>query len=752
MGTSLVARAGQLARRLRNETPVPYVSDSVSGLTVFSPRAGGDPGAQMAQYGAVSTLFSIVSTEATAVAKLKWCLYRKAVSGKAEDRVEVTAHPALSVLNRPNDFYSTQELFETGQQHVDLAGYAFWVVAYSTVFSDIPLELWPVRPDRMTPVADAKEFLRGWVYKGPNGEKIFLERKQVLMVRMPDPEDPYLGLGPVQSIRTDAEASRYISEWNRNFFRNSAEPGGIIQFEEMLSDPEYITIRDRWREQHQGVANAHRVALLEKGKWIDRKYSQREMEFSKLRLINAEVIMEAFAFPKFMLGQVADINRNTAEASERYFAKYHTCTRADRWKGLLNNDFLPLFGAMGVGFEFDYDSPVEADQEIENATLVAKVDAWIKLTASGVAPADASAYLGIPDLGVKGVDAAATSAEQAKAIAEMSQKLYLAVGTLLSAPEARSILVAAGADIDPDAELPQPAPAADPFADPAAPADPAAMLQAIYRAVAHEHDPPGGRRGRSAALNADPGAGIDLSGVQGDWRDALAGVLARWADVTSGQRAVIYAQVESAVNAHDLDSLRHLDVPSGEAASILAVAMHAIADQGAESAVEEARKQGVTTGPGHANQSELSTVAGLVAALLAAGLANAAAREALRNYSSRSVGKDVADAVDVHLAALSDAYLSDNLGGALSRAQMAGRLATFAVAPEASLYSSEILDTRICKPCSQVSGKFLALSTDQSQIALTYPNGQYVHCLGGIRCRGQVVAVWRQDTTEDGDQ
>jgi HK97 family phage portal protein len=733
--SSLLSSIGKvIARRtVRDEAPVPYVS-STSNVAWPGGASNGSAESSMILYSSVGTLFAIVSMESVSVARLKWHLYRSAPSGKPEDRIEVTTHPALTVLNRPNDFYSRQELFETGQQHVDLAGYAFWVVGRNPMFPTVPLELWPVRPDKMTPITHPTEFLVGWMYRGPNGEKIPLRAEDVLMVRMPDPADPYLGAGPVQSIRTDAEATRYISEWNRNFFRNSAEPGGVVEFADMLDDTEFNTIQRRWREQHQGTANAHRVAILEKGKWVERKYTQRDMEFSTLRSVSSDVIREAFAFPKFMIGNTEDANRASADASERFFAEYHTVTRADRWKGLLNNDYLPLFGPLGVGYEFDYDSPVKDDSEQENQERDSKVKAFVDLLNAGVPAADACAYLGLPEFNVAASTAGTvTPAATAAAVAEMIQKIYVGVDTVVTWQEAREVLVAAGAPLDLTLPEPEKAPAPSFGADPAA--DPAAAR--------HRHRV-------LAQVDPGPAGDVDLGPVQEDWQRRLDTLLARWKDITAAQIDEIRMQVMAAVETHDVSALQHLSVSTTEASQILAVTMAAIAEDGSMSAVVEARKQGVHAPRGHADQGELSAVAVTVAILLAQGLTNAAAREAIRNYSPRSLAAAVANAVVAHLQGLSDAFLHDNLGGALSRAQMAGRMATFKQAPEASLYSAEVLDSHICSECSKVAGKFLGLSTDTSQVDLTYPNGQYVHCLGGIRCRGQVVAVWRTETTEDG--
>lgn len=237
---------------------------------------------------------------------------------------------------------------------------------------------------------------------------------------------------------------------------------------------------------------------------------------------------------------------------------------------------------------------------------------------------------------------------------------------------------------------------------------------------------------------------IDLNGVQSDWEDALTVLLEQWAtQITPAQYDEIAYQVREAVTNHDLSALANLSVSSHQAASLLEIAMDGISEDGAASMVEEAAKQDVTVAAGHADRGIIAAAAALLAALLAAGLANAAAREALRVYYPGAKGDDVAAAVRMHMDGLSDAYLRQNLGGILSRAQHDGRMATLKVAPEASMYSSEILDKVICKPCREVSGKFLGLSSNMTQVDQLYPNGQYKDCLGGVRCRGQVVAVWR---------
>ena len=304
-----------LLGKIFDRTPVAYTQRGVTPLFPWTRR--NDATGQLRSMGAVGTLFNIVSTTSQATAEVEWGLWQKAKSGKIEDRKAVTSHLALDIWNQPNKFMTGQLYREVLQQHIDLTGEGWGVVARNPKARSIPLELWPVRPDRMAPVPHATEFIAGYVYSSPDGEQVPLETSDILYMRMPNPDDIYRGMGPVQSILTDIDSSKYSSEWNRNFFLNSAEPGGIIEVPHTLSDTEWADMVSRWREQHQGVANAHRVAVIENGKWVNRTFSMRDMQFAELRTVSKEIIREAFGYPKFAAGEVDDVNRATADRVSR---------------------------------------------------------------------------------------------------------------------------------------------------------------------------------------------------------------------------------------------------------------------------------------------------------------------------------------------------------------------------------------------------------------------------------------------------
>ncbi|KOV86069.1 MULTISPECIES: phage portal protein [unclassified Streptomyces] len=377
------------------QTPVPFASRSASHGPVFGSSRSAE--GQMRAMSAVGTLFAIVDRTSNATALVDWKLYRKAKSGRKEDRTEVTAHAALDLWNRPNPFMPRQEFVESFQQHQDLTGEAWWVIAKRPGIN-LPLEMWPVRPDRMTPVPSRETFLAGYVYTSPDGEQIPLELDEVIQLRRPNPLDPYRGLSPVLSILPDLDTSRYASEWSRAFFVNSAQPGGIIEVPSALSDDQFDELRDRWNEQHRGVGNAHRVAILEHGKWVDRTISQRDMQFVELRGATADRIREAYGISKTAIGDFEDINRASALAAKSWFAEQQTVPRLERIKAALNFELLPMYGPTADGLEFDYEPPTPPDPETEATTLTARSNAAQSLVAAGYDPPAVAQAVGLPEL------------------------------------------------------------------------------------------------------------------------------------------------------------------------------------------------------------------------------------------------------------------------------------------------------------------------------------------------------------------
>lgn len=460
----------------RAEAPISYVGRA-DNRGVSAGQISGEltsvQGGAIEAFGQNGTLFAIITKLAQGVASKDWHMHRTAAPGSRSSAVcelceasgmestgvtHVPVHPALEVWNNPNDFFTSSLLVESFEQHVDLVGEGWLVVTW---LGGRPIELWPVRPDRMAPVRDPQKFISGYVYRSPDGQLVPLRLDEVLTVRTPAPWDPYRGAGAVQTLFNNLWGAKYAAEWNRRFFENSAIPGGIVEMPVSLSDTEWTEFQQRWAESHRGVRNAHTVAMLEYGaKWVDTKYTQKDMEFVELRRVNREEVREAFAMHGHVLGLSADINRANADAATADFGRRQEVPRLDRIRDMLNGPFLRMFGPMGKGYSFAYANPIPEDREAANVERTSKATAYKTLVDAGVDPEDAARVCGLPPLRERVVVDDSVGAEKAKAMAEMIQKIYLGVGKVISTEEARKILSAAGIFTLPGPLPPEPASAA----------------------------------------------------------------------------------------------------------------------------------------------------------------------------------------------------------------------------------------------------------------------------------------------------
>lgn len=315
---SLIGTAAKFLNKNGDASPVAFAAPGrYNTIGALSGRT--DNETYMRTMGTAGTIFQIVSLLASTTAAAEWRLYRKPkADGRqryttgdqgSDQRIEVLQHQALNVWNRPNPFATGRRFREASQQHAELTGEQWWVVARDSR-ATFPTGMWLVRPDRMEPIPSAEKYIAGYVYTGPTGERVPLQPDEVILTAYPNPLDPYRGLGPVQSVLVDLDAMKYGSEWNRNFFINGAQPGGVVEVPTNLTDDEFDQFSNRWRESHQGVSRAHRVAILEGGaKWVGTQMSIRDMDFSNLRNVSRDVIREAWGIHKSMLGNADDVNR-----------------------------------------------------------------------------------------------------------------------------------------------------------------------------------------------------------------------------------------------------------------------------------------------------------------------------------------------------------------------------------------------------------------------------------------------------------
>ena len=346
---------------------------------------------QLNQSATVPWLFAVVDRIARGVAMTDWVLHMEMPNGDLRELP--TTHPVMKLWQKWNPFMTEDIGTEIIQQHLSLVGEA-WLIKVRNA-AGFTVELWPVRPDRMEPIRHPTDYISGYRYR-LGALSLDLEVDDVIFIRRPSPMDSYRGMGPVGALMVDLDTERNATRWQSNFFRNGAEPGGIIEYDDNISDPDFEKLVSRWASQHKGVANAHRVAIIEKGKWVDRKFTQREMQFVDLRRFNRDQVLGAFGMPKSALGISDDVNRATAEAAMFLFAHWIVRPELERIRAAVNLQLIKPFDER-LRLDFIDPTPQDRVQNLTEATegftagLLTRNEARERLGRGAVAGGDALA-------------------------------------------------------------------------------------------------------------------------------------------------------------------------------------------------------------------------------------------------------------------------------------------------------------------------------------------------------------------------
>jgi hypothetical protein len=434
---------------------------------------------------------------------------------------------------------------------------------------------------------------------------------------------------------------------------------------------------------------------------------------------------------KAILGTADDVNRANAQTAQELFEAFLVTDRLDRWRDTLNCYYLPLFGSTGDGVEFDHDDAVTSNREADAVELKSKAASALDLVTAGYDPHGVLETVGLPDMAV---------------VEKATQEPALPPGWIATPPTAPGT--------------------------PAAPATPDQGSEADTETPDGDGGYTANRRTRSIrAAAADDGTGDaddsddgegeggggktapqqNLDDVDRHWKEAVALLVAVYlVQIIPGQIKQLSDQVRRLIADGDTAGLAQLTVDSADGAQLLTTSMTGMANTAAKQAVAEAAKAGVTIDPKAADAAMLATIATTIAALQAAGLALSAGSLAARLAAAGDADpEDVAAQVETGLGALSDASLTSKLAGGLSAAQNESRIATFLAGPSVDLFASEVNDRNTCKACQDIDGQYIGNSRDENindEIDALYPNGGFIGCAGGDRCRGTVIADYVSDS------
>ncbi len=268
------------------------------------------------QYATSLYVFSCVDKIAEKVSASELNLFQ--LLNSRGDTKEVINHTALDLIFKPNPFQTKAEFLKITTINKKLTGDAFWYKIRNDRGQVV--ELWNLRPDRITIVKDPVEFIKGYELKKFDGSKVFYAAGDIVHMRYPSPLDEFYGISPIPSASVRIETEKLASSYQRDFFLNQARPDAILTTPDMVGDEEKEEIRDSWGDRHKGIGKNSKISILEGDlKYQQISISQREMDYIESLKFTRDDILVAFHVPKAVIAITDDVNRANAETSMKIF-------------------------------------------------------------------------------------------------------------------------------------------------------------------------------------------------------------------------------------------------------------------------------------------------------------------------------------------------------------------------------------------------------------------------------------------------
>lgn len=226
-----------------------------------------------------------------------------------------------NLFEEPNEDQSFGEFMEAIITWLHIRGEAFVILDRESQF-DMPKAMLPVDPSMVREVLNKNQTkLLGWLIPGQNGEDdIKLQRWEVVHFKLFNPMNRWRGLSPLSAAASGLNLDILTNKFNTMFYQNGGKIGGVVELQGNLGEKQFERFREQWRDQHGGVQNAHKVAILEGGAQFKQvQISQKDMDFLNQKKWNRDEILAVFKVPKMEVGVWDDINFAVAKVQAREF-------------------------------------------------------------------------------------------------------------------------------------------------------------------------------------------------------------------------------------------------------------------------------------------------------------------------------------------------------------------------------------------------------------------------------------------------
>ena len=254
-------------------------------------------------YGKNVVAYQSINKIADAISSVKLLVFR--------GEQELTAHPLISLLERPNPLQSGADYLTAKVGYLLIAGNGY---EERVKIGNEVRELYQLRPDRMKIIPSNNGVPSAYEY-AVGGRKVRWDvdartlDSDVRHMKMFNPTDDWYGLSPVEAGSYAIDQLNEAMAWLQALLQNSARPSGALVIKDggSLSDDNFNRLKTQIEEQYSGSRNAGRPMLLEGGlDWRQMGLSPTDMGIIEAKFSAARDVALAFGVPPLLLNIPGD--------------------------------------------------------------------------------------------------------------------------------------------------------------------------------------------------------------------------------------------------------------------------------------------------------------------------------------------------------------------------------------------------------------------------------------------------------------
>jgi HK97 family phage portal protein len=309
-------------------------------------------------------VFAAIQLRGTAVARPPLVAYRTTTRAGETSREPVEpTHPLQVLLDGVNPHWTRGDMWRAMESYLGLWGSSYLAITFGP--DGVPVELWPLRPDRVRIVPDATKYISGYVYTGAGQQRRGLSADEVIRFRYFNPLDEFAGLSPIAPARLSLDMGLDALQGNRSALANDSSPGLGLEMKDTMTDDELAEFYARWESRFKGPGKKARPAIYAGGmKPVMGGFSPKDLEHLKTMLWTIGDVARVYNIPLPMLHDLTRATYANMVTARRSFWEDCIVPQLAWYREILTEQLVPKFRDPTLSIAFDL-TDVEALQEDE---------------------------------------------------------------------------------------------------------------------------------------------------------------------------------------------------------------------------------------------------------------------------------------------------------------------------------------------------------------------------------------------------